>query len=503
MKYLLMGEEAEGELSEADCITNTGFKMKINPRMLAHYYIQQTPTVCLNGTIYSYRDGAYKPFDKGAYMKFLGLFSMRNDVEVTKYYQDAVRDHIRMFSQIDKEQIASWEWVTFQDCNWNMVTEENAPHEMTHISFKKFRTRFLEERDTQPIVNFFKALGLEDWEIDAIQEFAGACMCSKNELYEFALFLIGPGKNGKTVTSKIFEAWMYGSDQVKAFSLQDLTNGKFMFTNLLSPQVVMAITGDIDAKGFTSLRRFKAAISGELFSGEQKLKQDTVDARPQFKFLITCNSAPIWPKMEDKSDAMFRRSHYVQMAKDFDGFDSKESNPEVVARMTSDDMLTAWGLWAAEGLRKLVKVKFSKSCYKLPSHKVRRLHKALVGNPYEMFTKDACSRGSKDTEAVSVLYDNYRLWCEYYYLKPTNVVHFSRKMRQIHGVEKGEKVGPRKDRASLVGVALKDTECTKILKVKMKRGLDSALPQTDLIQVIHLEAGTTETVEKYTRHMSK
>lgn len=146
-----------------------------------------------------------------------------------------------------------------------------------------------------------------------IQEFFGASLLPGflSREQRKALIFVGPSRTGKTELAAIFRGMLGG--EVAACSMAEISNPSF---GLQSFYGVSAWVRDdaVNEGDQIDPQRFKTIITGELIEINRK-QRDPIRIELKIPVLLTANSLP---RARDSSDAIFNRSHIVDLTNVFD-----------------------------------------------------------------------------------------------------------------------------------------------------------------------------------------
>lgn len=134
--------------------------------------------------------------------------------------------------------------------------------------------------------------------IRLIRQMFAYCLFNENTLTK-AFFLVGTGRNGKSVLLKVLKKLM-GSKNITGKNVDQLKN-QFTRMDLMHSMVNIADDGNVNFKGFEEL--FKSIVSGSLIDGAKKGK-NAVEFTPRTKLIFASNSNP---KTDDHTNGFYRR----------------------------------------------------------------------------------------------------------------------------------------------------------------------------------------------------
>jgi putative DNA primase/helicase len=188
-----------------------------------------------------------------------------------------------------------------------------------------------------------KVLHPED--TNTAMEIIGYCLY-KNNKYEKAVMLVGPGSNGKGVFIKLIESFV-GLDNTSHVPLQDLDKDKFAVADLYCKMV--NTFADLKSEKLSSTGMFKTLVSGDTIRGQRKYGHP-FSFRNYAKLIFSANKIP---DSDDKSHAYYRRWLILPFEKVFEGKEIKDT--KLIDKLTIPEELSGLLNLALIALRQLHK----------------------------------------------------------------------------------------------------------------------------------------------------
>lgn len=280
----------------------------------------------------------------------------------------------------------------------------------------------------------------DDWARgQVVQEFAGYCLCPTTK-HQVALFLEGPGGNGKGSFTKALQA-MLGRGNYSGLAL-DAFGDRFEPADSLGKLVNFSAETK-KGRGTIPLDMIKALITGDEQTFSLKYR-DGVTCRPTARLIVSWNERPT---IDDPTDAFWRRMLLVPFTRTF----------TTAAR--DEDLDSCWaeeapGIfnWAVTGLQRLTGTgKFTVSAtvadavaeYKSDS------------NPLPRFIRERIRASAGSTLLKSYVFEVYQDWCDEHDLVPTTKSRLGRALRQAFPRLGIKRLGSVSDRTHLYqGIAL-------------------------------------------------
>jgi len=329
--------------------------------------------------------------------------------------EDAVYQ-VKMLSTIphgrklnDKE-----DWICLDNNMLNLTTFEISPHDPSYLCTYSLPVSF--DPDTTKRCTRWEEYLLQTvqtpYPIAQLQEFAGYCL-TKNTDYQKALFLLGPGEDGKSVFLMIMKE-MLGEENCAAVSFVDLEN-EFHRSSLYHK--LINVSTEVGATAIES-PYFKAITSGDMINAAFKHK-NAFAFQPYCKLAFAGNS---FPRIRDNSHGYFRRFLPVQFKRQFLEGDPLR-DPNLFNALKEE--LSEIFCWSLCGLARLREQKLFTTC---DETKALMMGYRRSNNPVLCFTEDECNFGEDVSVGKKELYDAYTKYCRSYGYIPLNYDNFLREL---------------------------------------------------------------------------
>lgn len=418
-------------------------RYSFKPRLLAEHIIAEYKLLSDpdTGMLYRWNGIFWEIFDED-HIKAVAIRCLGNEAQKSRV-EDAIYQ-VKMLSTIpsDRKVNDRAEWICLQNGMLNFMTFEMVPHTSeyycTHalpVSFdpesKKRCDRWEKYLETNIQTNE---------PIAQLQEFAGYCLV-RHTRYEKCLFLLGPGRDGKSTFMKVLKE-IVGDENCAAVSFPDLEN-EFHRSSLYNK--LLNISTEIGGQAIES-PYFKAITSGDPINAAYK-HRDAFTFSPYCKLIFAGN---MLPRVKDNSDAYFQRVMPVQFKRQFLEGDP-DRDPELLDKFKEE--LSEIFYWALCGLKRLTEQKRFTDC-----EETRNL---LMGyrrsnNPILCYVEDQCSLGEGKSVEKAELYGDYRTYCGTNGYMPVNKENFFRELYSaIHNLRiyrPWQKDGSRKRRIEGISI---------------------------------------------------
>ena len=275
-------------------------------------------------------------------------------------------------------------------------TFELKPHDKNYLSRIQLPVNY-DPNATCPTWERFLSEVLEDDSqlIALFQEFVGYLLVPDTS-YQKALILCGEGANGKSTAIQVIEA-LLGRQNVTNVALADLSNS---FHRVRLDGKLVNISTELDAKMLERSDYFKAIVSGDSISAEQKHKP-AFDFRPGCRLIFGCNRLP---RVRDHSHAFYRRLIITPFNRRFEG---DEADLYLGQKLLEE--LDGVFLWALRGLDRLRQQgHFTES---------EQADNALAdyrrfNNPLVAFIEDCCDFDPDVSTRKDIIYGEYKQYME-------------------------------------------------------------------------------------------
>ncbi|MCX6648560.1 MAG: phage/plasmid primase, P4 family [Candidatus Bathyarchaeota archaeon] len=230
-----------------------------------------------------------------------------------------------------------------------------------------------------------------------LQEMVGYCLL-KNYPYHNALMLLGTGKNGKTTFLRLLIEFL-GQANISGVALQEMNN---RFSSAELEGKLANICDDLSDNDVKATGKFKKATGESVMQAERKFKDPFIFSN-HAKMIFSANKLP---HSVDDTNAYFERWIMIEFPNKF--VDGKNSDPDLISKLTTDRELSGMLNWALEGLRRLTtKGKFSDS----PSAMNIRQKFVDVLDTVAAFFRDCATINSSGQIPKMELYEAYNEYC--------------------------------------------------------------------------------------------
>jgi putative DNA primase/helicase len=318
-----------------------GKGLTFKAKRLGDHILNSNRFIYANGQIYIYQDGLYLPNGIDAIsaqaVHLLGdEFKDSRILETIAYIKRVLRQN-----QVSLNQ--NTDLVNLRNGNllWKNdppILKEFSPEVYTSI---RIPVNF-NVAATCPLIEKFLYEILPSDCIPLIYELIGLLLIPDTR-FEKAFLFLGSGANGKSTLLKLIQRFI-GIDNIASESLQNLSDNRFRGAELKDK--LANICPDLPDRALKDTSFFKALVSGEAISVEQKFSQP-------FQLVNTARlvfSANTLPASADLTDGFYRRWIIIRFP---NTFPSGTSDPNLIEKLTSEMELSGLLNKALEGLKRL------------------------------------------------------------------------------------------------------------------------------------------------------
>jgi putative DNA primase/helicase len=405
-------------------------RFSFRPRLLAERILAEDPLMTDPSTGLVYRwDGQYWQEHEENHLKKKAVLLLRNEAQKSRV-EDAIFQAKMLSTMPSGRKINDrMEWLNLRSGMLNLSTFEIVPHDrefyftqMLPIDFDPDSQRrcdtwlkYLETNIGTPEV------------IAQLQEFTGYCFV-RHSRYEKALYLLGPGADGKSTYMKILRE-LVGPENCSAVSfsaIEDQFQRSAMYNRLVN------LSAEIGAESMES-QYFKKIVSGDTLQAAYK-HVDSFEFDPYCKLVFAGNTLP---RVRDNTDGYFRKLLIIKMKRQFLE-DDKDRDPNLFDKLKAE--LSEIFYWGLCGLGRLVKqghFTFADETRELMQD-YRRLN-----NPVLCYVEEECIVGEGMEVPKKDLYADYSNYCKRNGYTAMNAANFFRELTSVFRNLKNYR--PRKD----------------------------------------------------------
>jgi len=418
-------------------VTEKGRSMFI-PERMAKYYVQYYQHLV-------HTAGVFWIFKNGMWQEISEYVLQQICVQAMKeYIQPAmIEGSIKILRGMVNKEPDEWpdcrDYINCINGMINIESKEIEPHEPSKGLRAQIPCKYDWSADWTPWLDTLEGIFPgENEKIDLLQEFFGYCLWFSCK-YEKALFLIGPGGNGKgVILSMLIE--MLGAKNVSTLTMQHLSEKKFSLYYVENK--FANIAAEVSHRDPIATENLKTLISGEWVTDERK-HGAKYQFRPFAKYVFALNDMPVIP---DRSYGLERRLLILRCGQTFD--DEKKDTGLKDRLVECRDGVFMWALMGLDrilkndGFSEEGKVKADKESF------MRDLH------PFLQFCQEVLVVGEKKCVEKMTLYEKYKDWCKDGNYRALNKKRFSDQVL-MHYPDVDEKPYTDNRRLHFVGIDVK------------------------------------------------
>lgn len=277
---------------------------------------------------------------------------------------------------------------------YDLLEKKLVPYQDNMYFTAKHPVEYNPEATCPTIDATFKQV-VSEKDVPALYEIGGYCLYRKYSLQKFFLFTGGAG-NGKTTVLNLY-IHLLGTENICSTPMQDLAEDKFATVRLFKKNA--NIYADLDNTIVKSPGKLKI-LTGDDRVPAQKKHMDGFEFWNYAKLIFSANNPP---KINDDSDAIWRRLHLIVFPNTFD------ANPDLDLMSKLKPELSGFLNKALKGLENALSNKgFSGAETK---EKLRDYYHKLTDSAYS-FVDDECEFNIDFKCSKTWLYASYRLYCQ-------------------------------------------------------------------------------------------
>ena len=390
-------------------------RFSFKPRLLAEKILRDNKLMFDSGTglLYRWNDRYWEEHEE-SHLKKIAVELLRNESQKSRV-DDAVFQ-LKMLSTMPAGRKVNdrMDWINLASGILNINTFEIIPHS-EEFYFTQMLPIYFDPKSTKKCDNFLRFLetNIQTPEvIDQLQEFTGYCLV-RHAKYEKALYLLGPGADGKSTYMKILRE-LVGPENCSAVSfgaIEDQFQRSAMFNRLVN------LSAEISAESMES-QYFKKIVSGDTLQAAYK-HIDTFEFDPYCKLVFAGN---ILPRVRDNTEGYFRKLLPIRFKRQFFE-DDPARDPDLVDKLKEE--LSAIFQWSLIGLKRLIEQKkFT------PSNETWELMQDYrrLNNPVLCYVEEECELSEDVEVSKKDLYFDYKNYCSRCGYTPLNRENFFREL---------------------------------------------------------------------------
>lgn len=367
-------------------------KIKLNHNKIADKILADHKIIYSAGEYYEYRDSFYQTIAEDTIACYIK--SILND-KFSVRFKNEVLNSLRASCYIDHQLLNNTQYLNLKNGLFDIETENLVPHSPDIYSTIQLAVSYNRESKCPLWIKSVSEIFENSASKAAIlQEYFGLCL-TKEVRYCKALFMLGEGRNGKSTVLYILEN-IVGEQNKCSIPLDKLSDFHYV-ANLLNKLVNISIETNSKAEVYDAM--FKSITSGDSVTADPKYR-NPFTFRPYCKLIYALNNMP---RVNDKTDAYFRRLLILKFNKQFSGIDDNKGLKDELMREIDGIFL-----WCLEGYRRL-KERGDFSIGEDIQTEINEHRKE--NNNVIVFVEEECERDTWNQVSKDELYQAYKRWC--------------------------------------------------------------------------------------------
>jgi P4 family phage/plasmid primase-like protien len=370
----------------------------------------------------------YYDGNKGVYVQG-GEWLIKEQCEIlcpqipTHKVQEVV-NHIKRRTGVERSKFGSnLNILNLQNGLLNIETGEFKEHSPDYPSLVQLPMYFDPKAKCSEVLKFLGQV-LHPQDVFTALQIIGYCLYRNNK-YEKAVMLYGPGSNGKGVFIRLIESFV-GLDNTSHVPLQDLDKDRYASADLYGKMV--NTFADLKAEKLATTGMFKTLVSGDTIRAQKKYGQP-FSFRNYSKLIFSANKIP---DSDDKTHAYYRRWLILTFDEVFEGKLMKDT--KLIDKLTTPEELSGLLNLALIALKQLHKDGGFKD---VSVEKIRKTYDEN-SNTVIAFLDDKCVVDLTAPEYYTLttnIYNEYLIFCKEKHQRPLEINVFGKKLAE-QGIER-------------------------------------------------------------------
>ena len=318
---------------------------KFKHNIFANALIKDMRIVTMNGRLYVYEDGYYKPYSGTARNIEKRMIEILPGIKANQ--RNEVLSYIQILTCIKPEDVAKNEYIiNLNNTRFDLRTNRTLPFDPEVIEFARIPVNYNPDAHCADLDKALNKTFCGDREvIDLFEEMVGY-MLIKNCRFRKGFLFYGGGSNGKSTILNLLKKFI-GEPNCSSIEMEKLSD-KFKTAELENK--LANIGDDINRKDITDTGLLKKLFTGESVSVERK-NADPFDLKSYAKLIFSCNEIP---RIADKSHGMYSRLMLIPFTATFSSSD-EDFDPFIEEKITTDEALSYLLNMGIRGLKRLLK----------------------------------------------------------------------------------------------------------------------------------------------------
>ncbi|MFL0198131.1 phage/plasmid primase, P4 family [Clostridium sp. WILCCON 0269] len=344
-----------------------------------------------------------------------GYYKLLNELEmkalVSGYLEDRfntsrIKNEIlgHIMETVIKEVKVDNQYLNFKNCLLKITKDgiEMLEHTPEIITINQFNYDFkkVEYKKSSYYEGLQYALYDDEEIVEFLQQFAGACLMPNAHKMKAALIVVGGKGTAKSSFIEPLQAMM--GDLYSSYDLKTIEEDRFALAYLVTKKCIL--NTEDSGKKLETCGRLKRLIFGESITSDKKNK-DPVLLNLNLAVIMALNDIP---KINDKSNAIFDRLHFVKFKRKIRG--TAKDDPLFVDKIIQNEMPEVIN-FALDGLLKLLRNDY---VLQIPNEVQFIKTSVIADNSYfENWLLNCTEPSPNEFDTLKNLYDSYIGYCIY------------------------------------------------------------------------------------------
>lgn len=391
--------KSEEEIATDESLAYFDEDGKFKHNIFANALIQDMRIVTVNGSIYVYEDGYYKPYSKAGRSIERRMIEMYPKIKTAQ--RTEVLNYIQIQTCVKPEELSVNEYIiNLNNTRFDLRTNKPLPFDPTAIEFARIPVNYDPNAYCADLDKALNKTFCGDREVINLFEEMVGYMLIKNCRFRKGFLCYGGGSNGKSTILNLLKRFI-GEANCSTIEMEKLSD-KFKTAELENKLV--NVGDDINRKDITDTGLLKKLFTGESVTVERK-NADPFILKSYAKLIFSCNEIP---RIADKSHGMYSRLMLIPFTATFSSTD-EDFDPFIEEKITTDEALSYLLNMALRGLRRLL----ANNDFTYPTV-VKRALEAYKTDNSTVLTWIAEENISLDTlmgDTTDRLFSTFKDWC--------------------------------------------------------------------------------------------
>lgn len=387
---------------------------KFKHNIFANALMQDMRIVTLNGSIYVYEDGYYKPYSGSGRTIERKMIEMYPKIKTAQ--RTEVLNYIQIQTCITREDITPNEYIiNLKNTRFDLRTNKPLSFDPTAIEFARIPVNYDPNAYCADLDKALEKTFCGDKEVIELFEEMVGYMLIKNCRFRKGFLCYGGGSNGKSTILNLLKRFI-GESNCATIEMEKLSD-KFKTAELENK--LANIGDDINRKDITDTGLLKKLFTGESVTVERK-NAAPFDLKSYAKLIFSCNEIP---RIADKSHGMYSRLMLIPFTATFSSSD-EDFDPFIEDKITTEESLSYLLNKALRGLKRLL----ANNDFTRPTVVKKALEEYKTDNSTVLtwITEEGVDRETLMEHTTDRLFSDFKDWCN------RSDIRFNASIRTFH-----------------------------------------------------------------------